>query len=248
MNNLALVVNTHSSYGDLWNIFFDQLKKHFPEVKTYVFSDKGEFDSEYEVCYYDDKQNFRSQFLSCIGKVEEEYCIFISEDYFLYDSPDRKLLEKYMSVLDEYQYLSFVRLLKGMSFGEPNFKGHDDLYELSNSFPYFYSQSAALWRTEHLEVIFLNGPDLHIAGTDENQQFEIAANETCQKLDMRGLYCYHGEPKRGIYHYDSVVFPHIATAVVKGKWNLAEYKEEMTSLLEKYGIDPSVRGVYNVDS
>jgi len=243
MDSLALVVNTHSSYGDLWDIFFDQLEKYFPEVKTYVFSDKGEFNSKYEVYHYDDTQNFRSQFLSCIGKVEEECCIFISEDYFLYDSPDEKLLKKYMSVLGEYQYLSFIRLLKGMSFGEPNFKGHGDLYELSNSLPYFYSQSAALWKTRHLEAIFLNGPDLHIAGIDESQQFEIAANKVCQRLDLRGLHCHHGEPKRGIYHYDSVVFPHIATAVVKGKWNLSEYKEELTPLLEKHSIDTSIRGV-----
>lgn len=244
MKNLALVVNTHSSYSDLWQIFFDQLDKYFPEIKTYVFSDKGEFNSKYEVCYYDDRQNFRSQFLSCIGNVEEEYCIFISEDYFLYDHPDDKFIKKYMQILDDYPYLSFIRLLKGMSFGEPNFKDYDDLYELSNCFPYFYSQSSCLWRTEHLEVIFLNGPDLHIAGTDESQQFEIAANKVCQELGMRGLYCYHNEPKRGLYHHDSIVFPHIATAIIKGKWNLSEYKKELQPLLDRYGINPEDRGIH----
>tara|TARA_R110002074_G_scaffold368750_1_gene543305 strand:+ start:367 stop:1101 length:735 start_codon:yes stop_codon:yes gene_type:complete len=244
MKNLALVVNTHSSYSDLWDIFFDQLEKYFPEVKTYVFSDKGEFDSKYEVCYYDNEQNFRSQFLSCIGNVDEEYCIFISEDYFLYDRPDENILKRYIKVLDDCPYLSFIKLLKGMSFEEPRFKNYEDLYELSNYLPYFYSQSSSLWRTEHLEVIFLNGPDLHIAGTDETQQFEVAANKVCQDLGMRGLYCYHGEPKRGIYHYDSVVFPHIATAIVKGKWNLSEYKEELQPLLDHYNIDPKDRGIH----
>ena len=238
------MVNTHSSYGDLWPIFFDQLEKYFPYVKTYVFSDTGEFDAKYEAHYYDGKQNFRSQFLSCINKVSEEYCIFISEDYFLCGEPDKDILMKYMEILDEYNYLSFIKLLKGMSFGEPKFKDHDDLYELSNSLPYFYSQSSSLWRTRHLEAIFQNGPDLHIAGTVADQQFEIAANKTCQEMGLRGLYCHHGEPKRGIYHYDSKVFPHIATAIIKGKWNLSEYSKELYPLLERYNINPMERGIH----
>jgi len=244
MDNLALVVNTHFSYRDLWGMFFDRIKEYFPGVKTYVFSNEGDFDPEYKAVYYDENQNFRSQFLSCIGEVKEKYCIFISEDYILYDYPDEKLLTRYIDVLDEYKYLSFIRLLKGMSFNEPNFKNHKDLYELSNVLPYFYSQSAALWRVSHLSAIFKAGPDLHIAGEDENQQFEVAANRTCQELDMRGLYCYHGEPKRGIYHYDSVAFPHVATAIIKGKWNLSEYPDELMPLLEKHNIDPTKRGIY----
>jgi hypothetical protein len=244
MDNVALVVNTHSSYSDLWNMFFDKKNHYFPNIKTYVFSDSGEFDENCTVVHYDKDKNFRSQFLSCIGAVKEDYCIFISEDYILCDYPNEELLNRYMGVLEEHKYLSFVRLLKGASFGEPNFKGHKDLFELSNVLPYFYSQSAALWKTKHLEAIFAKGPDLHIAGTNEDQQFEIAANKVCQHLDMRGLYSYHGEPKRGIYHHDSVVFPHIATAIIKGKWNLSEYPKELTPLLEEYNINPELRGIH----
>ena len=188
MDNIALVVNTHSSYGDLWEMFFDKKREHFPDIKTYVFSDSGDFEPEHTVVYYDRRKNFRSQFLSCIGSVQEEYCIFVSEDYILCDHPDEGLLTKYTNILEEH--------------------------------------------------------NLHIAGTNEDQQFEIAANKVCQHLDMRGLYSYHGEPKRGIYHHDSIVFPHIATAIIKGKWNLSEYPTELTPLLEKYNINPEVRGIH----
>ena len=244
IKNLCLVVNTTTKNRDLWDIFFDSLDKYFSIVKTYVVVDKTDykFPHNCQILNYNNEDKFRTQFLSCIGDVKEEYCIFISEDYILYDIPNNELLKEYADILDKHRYLSFIRLLRGMSFGEPNFDGHNDLYELSNVFPYFYSQSATLWRTKHLEAIFFNGPDLHIGGTEENKQFEIAANEVCQQLNMKGLYCYHGEPKRGIYHYDSIVFPHIATAIVKGKWNLSEYREELIPLLEKYNIDISIRG------
>ena len=187
MDNIALVVNTHSSYGDLWEMFFDKKREHFPDIKTYVFSDSGDFEPEHTVVYYDRRKNFRSQFLSCIGSVQEEYCIFVSEDYILCDHPDEGLLTKYTNILEEHKYLSFIRLLKGASFGEPNFKGHPDLYELSNVLPYFYSQSAALWRTKDLQTIFAKGPDLHIAGTNEDQQFEIAANKVCNTWICAGF-------------------------------------------------------------
>jgi hypothetical protein len=38
------------------------------------------------------------------------------------------------------------------------------------------------------------------------------------------------------------VFPHIATAFVKGKWNLKEYSHELSPLLKQFGIDINKRG------
>ena len=41
--------------------------------------------------------------------------------------------------------------------------------------------------------------------------------------------------QRGIYHFDSLVYPYIATAIVKGKWNFQEYPE-LKKLLDSYNI------------
>ena len=244
MRDVCLVINTFSKYSDVWQMFFDSLDKHFPDIKRYVFVDQGEPDKKSTTIHYKKEDLFRTQFISCIEKVPEKYCIFISEDYVLYDDVRTDLLERYRGVLDENKNLSFIKLVKGMDFGEPRYKNHDDLYQMSNVFPYFYSQSASLWRTRDLEKIFKNTKDSHIAGQDMSQQLEILANDTCQMLDIQGLYCYNGERKIGIYHHDNIVFPHIATALVKGKWNLSEYGDKLRPLLEKYGIDPQERGIY----
>lgn len=244
MKNLCLVINTFSNYSDVWQMFFDSLDLHFPSVKRYVFVDQGEPDKNSITIHYNKEDLFRTQFISCIEQVTEEYCIFISEDYILYDDVRTDILERYIKVLDENKELTFIKLVKGMDFGEPKYKNHDDLYEMSNVFPYFYSQSAALWRTRDLEKIFKHTPDSHIAGHDMSQQLEILANKTCQLLDIRGLFCYHGEKKIGTYHYDNIVFPHIATAIVKGKWNVSEYPKLLTSLLKKYNINPQIRGTH----
>jgi hypothetical protein len=39
------------------------------------------------------------------------------------------------------------------------------------------------------------------------------------------------------------VYPYIATAIIKGKWNLSEYPIELGDLLSEYKIDKSIRGV-----
>ena len=50
------------------------------------------------------------------------------------------------------------------------------------------------------------------------------------------------EVKRGVFHCDSIVFPYIATAISKGKWNTSEYKKELNFLFKEYNINPKERG------
>jgi hypothetical protein len=244
MKNLCLVINTFSEYADVWPMFFDSLDEHLPSLKRYVFVDEGKPNKNSTTIHYDKTNLFRTQFLDCIRQVPEEYCIFISEDYILYDDARMDLIEKYKNVLDENEKLTFIRLVRGIDFKEPKYKNQDDLYVLNNLYPYFYSQGAAIWRTRDLEKIFLHSEEAHIANKDYENSFEWRATKVCQMLDIHGLFCYNGEPKRGIYHYDSVVFPHIATALVKGKWNLSEYQDSLGPLLQKYNIDINVRGTY----
>tara|TARA_R100000008_G_scaffold84861_2_gene73330 strand:+ start:115 stop:849 length:735 start_codon:yes stop_codon:yes gene_type:complete len=244
MKDVCLIINTFSKYSDLWPMFFDSLDVHLPFLKRYVFVDEGEPNDDSTTIHYDKNQQFRTQFLSCIDKVKEQYCIFISEDYIMYNTPRIDLLQKYKNILEEDKELTFIRFAKGIEYGEPNYNNHNDLYVLNNKLPYFYSQTAAIWRTRDLEKIFIHSDELHIANLDYENSFEYKATKVCEKLNIRGLFCYNGEPKRGIYHHDSFVFPYIATALVKGKWNLSEYKKELTPLLKKYQINPEIRGAH----
>ncbi len=50
-----------------------------------------------------------------------------------------------------------------------------------------------------------------------------------------------GDSKRGMYHYDSSVYPYVATGVVKGKWYTSDYPE-MQAILNDYNIDVALRG------
>jgi hypothetical protein len=60
---------------------------------------------------------------------------------------------------------------------------------------------------------------------------------------IKGLCHYDNEPKRGGNHYDSNVYPYIATALVKGKWIMSEYSNELTPILNSNNININKRGV-----
>lgn len=249
MSKIGLVVNTISKNQDVWEMFFSQMKKHAPDTlfdKKYIFVDEGTPDPapDYETYYYSTQDVYQQQFVSCIEKVTQEYCIYISEDYILYDDIQDAAIERYLKVLEDDRALSFIRFMRGgiADLNFPLYRDHADLHRLHHSFPYFYTNQAALWRTADLAKIHKAGPALHIGNEDWENSFEYQATATCRALDIQGLYCYWGEPKRGLYHYDSIVFPHISTALVKGQWNMSEYPSLLRPLLESYDINITDRG------
>jgi hypothetical protein len=242
MKNLAIVVNTHSSSKDVWPLFFGQLEKHYPNIKTYVFTDNDDgIDSKYNTIIYDGNNKFRTQYLNSIKQVEEEYIIYLNEDYVLYGDVDGNKMGEFLTILKENEEISFIRFTRGPNFTSTKF--NNDLYYLTHKQDYFFSQTAALWRKKSIEMVHELGPDLHIGiGGDEHGHFESAGNKVCEDLGMIGLVYHNDEPKRGMYHYDSNIFSYIATAIIKGKWNISEYREELLPLLDEYNIDFKIRG------
>ena len=61
-------------------------------------------------------------------------------------------------------------------------------------------------------------------------------------MRFRVATVFEKTPKRGTYHYDSTIYPFIATAIVKGKWNTMEYVKELTELSAEFNINLDLRG------
>lgn len=241
MKDFAIAVNTVSICSDVWEMFFSQLKKHFPNQKTYVFTDKKEGlpDNVFPIIY-DPEDSFRTQTLNCLKKIPEKYILYLNEDYILYGDV---LIEEMMYCIDflnEKNEISFVRLTKGVEYNEPEIK--NKIYLMDNRNSFFFSQTAGIWRTRDFERIHEESEESGTAYRVVGPQLEIVANETCRRLNINGVFYYDGDIKRGKYHYDSKIFPYIATAIIKGKWNLREYKNELSILLKEYSINPKIRG------
>jgi len=247
MSKIALVINTISKNSDVWEPFFDSIDLHVPQNlfnKKYVFVDDhlSKIPKGYDIITYDTNKTYKQQFCSCISKVKEEFCVYVSEDYILYNDVDDEKISSFLKTMNSDKQLSFIRFMRGGVYNGPFQEYSKNLFYVPLEQDYFYTNQAALWRTRDLEMVHNKGPNLHIANLDWQNSFEYQATKTCREIDMKGLFCYYSERKRGMYHYDSIVFPHISTALVKGKWNISEYPKEMTKIVKKYRINVRERG------
>jgi hypothetical protein len=243
IERLAIIVNTHSSCSDLWKIFFTEFEKFFPNQKIYVFSDENNgLPTNVIPIIYSNEDSYRTQYLNCIMHVEEEYCLTLNEDYILYDYVSVDKIIRCIDFLDNNKSFSFTRLTKGIEYGEPEIS--PNFYEMNNKNMWFFSQVATIWRTLDLKMVHEYCPESGMAFKVAGPQLELVANDVCRYLNLKGTFYYEGEVKRGQSHYDSNIFPYIATACIKGKWNLLEYEKELQPLLDTYNVDKNIRGIY----
>ena len=234
VDNLALIVDTNSNYSDVWVPCFGRLARHAKGIKKYVFTDTAEgLPADVIPILYDNDAAYRDQFLSCIKQIEEKYILYTSEDYILYDDIQQLKIEELTRLLDETEY-SFCKFIKGPESTTPY---QDNLYIIDPEDSNFFAQQASLWDTRAFESIFETAPE----GNTRMQQ-EPQGSSICRELGLKGLQYYSGSPKRGIFHYDSAIYPCIATAVTKGRWNIAEYYDEMFEMFREYDIDYKIRG------
>jgi hypothetical protein len=233
-DNIALIIDTNSNYADVWPPCFGRLEKYASNIKKYAFTDTPiGIPKDIMPIIYDNKVSYRNQFLSCIEQIEEQYIIYTSEDYYLYDYVQQEKIEEISEILDVTEY-SFCKFIKGPENTTP-FK--DDLYIIDFQSPNLFAQQASLWDTRAFESVFRTSNS-----ENTRMQHEPGGGDICRQLGIRGLQHYGGTPLRGVHHHDSNIYPCIATAVVKGQWNLSEYPMEMKSIIDEYNIDCRIRG------
>jgi hypothetical protein len=229
---MVQVVYTHSNCSDLWEMFIKQNQKHigwpiffitnqlipnFPEESQYV---------------YNDNDNYSDVWIAVLNKINTDYFIYLQEDFILYDNVKIHKLNEYTEVLKNSDY-SFVRLIKS---GEVNQKITDTLFEISPTNVFIFAMQTTIWKTKDYIDILQN---VHEEKWLETPRYM----EYMSKNNIKGLSHYDNEPKRGGNHYDSNVYPYIATALVKGKWIMSEYQIELSPILIKYNIDLKIRGI-----
>jgi hypothetical protein len=96
---------------------------------------------------------------------------------------------------------------------------------------------ATIWRTDDYIALMEAVREVKWLETTKYQNM-------MNKMGMKGVYHYDNEPKRGGNHYDTNVYPYIATALVKGKWDVSEYPNELPPILVENNIDHNLRGIF----
>lgn len=221
---IKILLYSHSSYFDCLDICVHQLTKY--GINNFVIlADKPYKD--YETITYDDALSYTERLLNCLKSINDEFFIFLHEDFILYDTPKLKDLHEI-----NYKEFDSVRLMRsGVSNVET--KIADNLYKITSDADYHFAVQATIFRKSYFKTILENNIKLNI------WQLE----STCQGLAKTYYNVIYWDNKnlRGSCHYDSTIFPCTATAINKGKWSL-EYYGELKSLHEELKIDSNIRG------
>ncbi len=235
--NLPIITYTNSKCADAWPIYIDLLRKFYGTPHHIMMVDDNIKHMMYDVdtYTYSNKDPFYDVWIKCLSTYLPEFFLYMQEDFFLYRSVDKELLNFYLDLIKENSHISCIRLLKSGIYSNITVEDIPSLHYVDYNTDYAFSMQPTIWRTK--DFLKLQKTKLQISPWDEPK----LNGNILSTLDIISLYHYNNEPKRGMAHYDSVVFPYIATALVKGKWNTTNYPE-LVSILNAYNINPNIRG------
>lgn len=227
MDNISLLTYTHSKCTDLHAPYFGRIQKYFPQlIHNYVTS--NEYVPYAKYIWYDDNSKHSDQMLNALNRIPTTYVMYSQEDYILFDQVKIEEIEKAIRVLETDPKIGFIRLIhSGLGFDKN--RSYDNNYNyLDKSAEYYYSTQVTIWKKNILQQMFELSKVSSI--------FQEAHNSPYLKtLPVDGLYeRVHGAAVGG--HYNSYTYPYIATAKVKGEWNLKEYPNELNELFDEYKI------------
>lgn len=235
MNNLSLLTYTHSNTVDLHPPYFDRLDKYFPVLdKHYVLSDKPIPRANLITIIYDNSTDYFKQMLDGLEQIATEYLIYSQEDYLLIDYVDVSRINELIQILDANRNISFIRLIYS---GIPNktTKYNENLIYIDSNNQYFFSTQISIWRKTDLIEMFKKSKVKSVRD-------EPANSNHLASLGKIGL-CTTSQGKKVGAHYNSTIYPYIATAIVRGKWNESEYHKELADIYVEYAIDKNIRGI-----
>lgn len=230
---MKFIFYSHKDYSDIWPIMFGQAKKYLRQYDKVLFTNEGEAPEGWEVLYYEDSLPYQQRVLSCLSKLDDETVVFHHEDMFLTATPDHEAL-KYFSSLVEQDCVSFIKLLRGGYYDTLLKSNYSGL--LVSPTDMVFTIQPTVCKKKDLETMYRETPGNSI------WEFESNTAKTTEKEEFTGCMAFEkGDSKRGMYHYDSSVYPYVATGVVKGKWYTSDYPE-MQAILNDYNIDVALRG------
>jgi len=235
---LPIITYTNRKCADIWHIYLDLIKQFYGKSSHTMLTDT--FPSplpDIDFFTYSKSDPFYNVWLRYLPSYHSEFFLYMQEDFFLHKPVNKNLLNFYLGVLKENSEVSCIRLIKSGINSDVPAEGIPTLHYVNYHTDYAFSMQPTIWRTK--DFLKLQETKIQISPWDENK----LDGNVLIKLDLVSLYHYNDEPKRGIAHYDSDVFPYIATALVKGKWNTKEYPM-LTDILKQYGIDKTIRGEY----
>jgi hypothetical protein len=233
MENLTLLTHTHHDCIDVLEIYIDSYKNFFNMKNHYLLiNDTYENIFFNNIIYYQNLK-YSERLILALNKIKTDYVLISHEDMILIGNVDINNINKCINILKDNK-IPYIRLIKS-GINNISEKLIDKIFKINNS-DFLFSITPTIWDRNILLKILNENLNNNV------WELETTCDKYCRDNNIYGVYYYQNEKLRGLNHYDSNIYPHICSAILKGKWNISEYKYEIESIIEKYNININKRG------
>lgn len=236
--SLAILVNTCDKFRDCWDPFFVLWRKFGlsdNDCRVYINTERADYSypginiTPLRVCHFGKWEGPKPPTWSwCLHKaleeIEEEYILYMQEDYFLDAPMDAERIRRYVEQMQQDSGIDCIHLTH-CSFGTISESPKEGLHRGNRRDWYYTNCQAAIWRKSCLLEL--------IRDYEDAWQFERWASKRAALL---GKAFYMAD-----FEEDNPPVPYLITGVIQGKWY-----EPVVELFAQHGIpmDFSKRGFY----
>lgn len=229
--NCAIVVLSCDTYSDMWQPFFSQFRKYWPQnpFKVYLGSNTKKYhDPTVRTILSHTRQDWSNDLLKILASIKEEYLFLWMEDFILVDYVDTALFIKSFHFMEKVGALH----IHMSPYIRPDGKSSDSLFGCYQKGAPYRVNAPGFWNKRHLRKLLIPG--------ENPWKFEVMGSYRSSYFD--GYYCImkqlfqfirvieKGSIRRGAYEYckkNGIVLDtrhrHVDSIYEKFKSDVAEY-------------------------
>lgn len=207
--NLSIVVLSCDKYSSLWEGFFHQLYKQWPELKTsqsdipiYLVSNDHLFDDDrITVIHTNKEESFSDNVLDALAQVKTDYVFILLDDYYLTRFDQDRFAEIYNYMVNNP--VAYVQVSNYSASIQPiaeQVAGVTSLFHRTQHGAWRNSLQACLWKKANFQFLLKKGED--------PWQFEVLGNDRSKGM-MEDFLIVTDEPP--LHYLNMVHLGHIDT-------------------------------------
>ena len=251
MNNICILVYSHSDCIDVWDLTCKLLLKYnINDIDIVWGIDKQKnfiFPENFKIKYYNSTYNYTSRILTILNQINYKYIIHIHEDWLPCNYIYKNNINKVIEIMDDFniKYVRTYRCLGGrptpqlekINMCKKDVNNEYKLYYLPPNCQNLIALQPALWNYEFMKNTFSLIPNCSIQSTEapnKAKQFWLANPEKIAYIGPTDL-----QIDQYILAITSFIYPHVH-AICRGKWMP---NPEVQTILKEYNINISNRGI-----
>ncbi|MDP5231638.1 MAG: hypothetical protein NWQ38_14700 [Cellulophaga sp.] len=228
MKKYALIINTCDKFEDCWDPFFKLFETYWPDFDGQIYLNTELKDYEYKnlniiaLKVAKDANGKRLTWSECLKNalhlIEEEYVLYMQEDYFLKAPVQNDLINRYVSLMKKNEIIDCIHLTdQAVESMEPS--EFESLYDVKLNQRYRLSCQAAIWKKAVL--------DFYLRNHESAWEFE----EFGSKRSAWENHKFYVVDPNWIKIDENEILPYVFTGIIGGKW-----KKEVIQLFDKFNI------------